>query len=799
MIGVLSGTHTTLSDGTPAFIPGNNVILNTGSNGAITINTVSTTGTLGTLFSGSHTALANGSPAFKSGSNMSLDFNADGSITFNSYAPTVITGTFSGSHTVLANGDPAFKSGSNVSIDTNVDGSLTFNSYAPTVITGTFSGSHTALADGNPAFLAGSNMTITPNLDGSLTFTASPTAQPTMGRVAIIDDVNGNDSLGAVNGLPFKNISAAISYINAHSLTYVTLFIMPGTYVQTSTITLPATISMRGISVKTCIVTMAATADATLMTMGDNCHVEDLTFSLTSSTNTANLIGIDLPGTTSVTAKLRSCTLTLDNSHVSDASTTNVYAIRAAGAGNAGEQTATINFSRVNTISVLSNGGGLKTGIYLTGTSLNTIATLDTNIYVADPPSSNSTGTYTGVYVDNRRGRVELRQATVSAPTHTSLVTNTAAKVGVATANVTLTGSQTIQGVSLSAGDRVLLTQQTNAVTNGLWLVQTGSWTRASDMATGSNAGGAFVAVEDGDYYAQKFLCTNLTGTVGTESLTWMMSETGFDLKTPVFARYVGGAPTGSLAAQDTYAPVTGDRIFLDQATNAVNNGIWVYNSSGSWTRSNDMSTGMNMFNNHIFVYNGTYASTTWHVTSTGSIGTNPVTCAQTYFSADIQQRAPYVAGTGYGIFIAPGTDLVHRAAGGKPFTVTSARRVITYALQGNIQLGTRYMWPGLQTTMDSNQSFYRVGSDTSIQGMFVTFRTPPGSAVVTVNVLRSISGVPGRGIATPMRASITNGTLTAASLDTTIDLKAGMFIALQVNSTSAISNAAMIVELVLL
>lgn len=47
--------------------------------------------------------------------------------------------------------------------------------------------------------------------------------------------------------------------------------------------------------------------------------------------------------------------------------------------------------------------------------------------------------------------------------------------------NITLSGQQTIDGVALNVGDRVLVKNQTTTTQNGIWLVSTGSWTRAND------------------------------------------------------------------------------------------------------------------------------------------------------------------------------------------------------------------------------------------------------------------------------------------------------------------------------
>ena len=92
------------------------------------------------------------------------------------------------------------------------------------------------------------------------------------------------------------------------------------------------------------------------------------------------------------------------------------------------------------------------------------------------------------------------------------------------TANITLSGTQTIDGVSLSADDRVLVKNQSTATQNGLYLVKSGSWVRTDDMASGANAAGAFVFVEQGTVNAENgFTCTSNTGSavVATNNLTF--------------------------------------------------------------------------------------------------------------------------------------------------------------------------------------------------------------------------------------------------------------------------------------
>ena len=67
-----------------------------------------------------------------------------------------------------------------------------------------------------------------------------------------------------------------------------------------------------------------------------------------------------------------------------------------------------------------------------------------------------------------------------------------------------------IDGVtSWSANDRVLLTNESSAVDNGIWEVQTGSWTRPTDFDTGDSASGAQTWIDQGTSYGEtQWACT---------------------------------------------------------------------------------------------------------------------------------------------------------------------------------------------------------------------------------------------------------------------------------------------------
>ena len=97
------------------------------------------------------------------------------------------------------------------------------------------------------------------------------------------------------------------------------------------------------------------------------------------------------------------------------------------------------------------------------------------------------------------------------------------------TANGTLASAfangQTIDGVSLSTNDRILIKDQSTQTENGIYTVNaSGAPTRADDLATGADAAGAFVFVEQGTVNAENgFVCTSNKGSavVGTNNLVF--------------------------------------------------------------------------------------------------------------------------------------------------------------------------------------------------------------------------------------------------------------------------------------
>lgn len=91
------------------------------------------------------------------------------------------------------------------------------------------------------------------------------------------------------------------------------------------------------------------------------------------------------------------------------------------------------------------------------------------------------------------------------------------------TANITLSAPQTVDGVAVIAGDRVLVKNQTLPQANGIYIVAAGAWTRALDMDSWGEVPGSFVFIEEGTTLADTAWVStaNQGGTLGTTAMPW--------------------------------------------------------------------------------------------------------------------------------------------------------------------------------------------------------------------------------------------------------------------------------------
>ena len=104
-----------------------------------------------------------------------------------------------------------------------------------------------------------------------------------------------------------------------------------------------------------------------------------------------------------------------------------------------------------------------------------------------------------------------------------------ASVVASTTANITLSGTQTVDGIALVADDRCLVKNQTAAAENGIYVVAAGAWARSTDMNTWAQVPGAFTFIETGTTLADTgWVCTsNAGGTLGVTAINFTQFSGG--------------------------------------------------------------------------------------------------------------------------------------------------------------------------------------------------------------------------------------------------------------------------------
>jgi len=246
---------------------------------------------------------------------------------------------------------------------------------------------------------------------GSATATGATGATgpiPQIGNTLIVDGVYGNNTTAAADPTryPFLTINAALSNVSSGQ----TVFVRPGTYNEK--ITVPNGIALRGANVQTVTVQqLNTTSNTTLLTMGSNCRVEDMTFTLTSASN-VNLTGIDWPSGTPIASKLRVCV-----TNVTSSGTGSNTIVGMLSSGSSATTYSAADAVRGSTISVDASSSGPVRGLYVTGS--NWFAIRDTNINTRGTGSN-----IIGVETTNAGSYASLKYSTVRGGDHITQPSN---------------------------------------------------------------------------------------------------------------------------------------------------------------------------------------------------------------------------------------------------------------------------------------------------------------------------------------------------------------------------------------
>jgi hypothetical protein len=357
------------------------------------------------------------------------------------------------------------------STDANGDITITPAGTGKTVIANIYTDASTSLQEYiydtvGGAITAGTGITVTNN-DGTNTST-----------VSITNTAVTAGTYGSASAIPVLTINAQ-GQVTAAS-----------TQAVASTLNIAGNTGTDGIALLTETLTVTGTAPI-------NAAVTDNTITISAADATTSAKGIasfaDANFTVSSGA-VSTKTITLGTSTLTNGSTTLTLA---------GLQQLDVDNIRVdgNSISATNENGSVTLAPAGTGTvdvSSKRITSL------AEP--QDATDAATKGYVDARAAGLDPK-ASVRAVT---------------TANITLSGVQTIDGVALAVADRVLVRAQTTTTQNGIYVVASGAWTRAADFdAPNEITAGAFFFVEEGDIYADTgwVVSSASVGTIGSDAI----------------------------------------------------------------------------------------------------------------------------------------------------------------------------------------------------------------------------------------------------------------------------------------
>ena len=129
---------------------------------------------------------------------------------------------------------------------------------------------------------------------------------------------------------------------------------------------------------------------------------------------------------------------------------------------------------------------------------------------------------------DRLGATVDAVEAPSSGTPNAGLAIKTAVRAATTGANIVLSGLQTIDGVALAAGDRVLVKDQTDQTTNGIYNASTGNWAASSDFQNNTQLGqGCAVLVTAGTINGGVLyeLTTANPIALGTSLITWQVLQ----------------------------------------------------------------------------------------------------------------------------------------------------------------------------------------------------------------------------------------------------------------------------------
>jgi hypothetical protein len=207
-----------------------------------------------------------------------------------------------------------------------------------------------------------------------------------------------------------------------------------------------------------------------------------------------------------------------------------------------------------------------------------TNSTIDSTTIGATTPSTGvftNIGTTTGTISTTPSGNTDIANKFYVDTVAQGLGPKAACSAGSIANITTLSGLLTIDGYTLTAGQRVLVKNQTASQDNGIYVASASAWTRATDMDTWAEVPGAYTVVLNGSTNSNTgWVCTaTATGTIGVTAMPWVQfSGTG---------AYFAG--TGLTLASNTFS-ITNTGVTAGTYGSATQTPVLITNAQGQLT-----------------------------------------------------------------------------------------------------------------------------------------------------------------------------------------------------------------------
>lgn len=286
----------------------------------------------------------------------------------------------------------------------------------------------------------------------------------------------------------------------------------------------------------------------------------------TSNTVTFNIDGTvaTLTGTQTLSGKTLTEPKFVDGGFIADANGNEIILLQTE--TSAVNELEITNAATSNAVKIATSGGDTNIDLKLSPKGTGVVDVDSSRITnVTDPSGSQDAATK--AYVDSVANGLDVKES-VRVATITALATSTYNN-GNGTITANANGALTIDGVTVTAGDRVLIKNQASAVQNGIYTVTaTGSGSAAFVLTRGPDAdtaaeltGGTFFFVEDGTTNAENgYVAThNGTPTLGTTNILFAQFSGAGQITAGTALTKTGN--TLNVAVDDSSIEISGDAL----------------------------------------------------------------------------------------------------------------------------------------------------------------------------------------------------------------------------------------------